>query len=484
SFGTETPVKIKMPETLNVGNNVFTVSGVKNPDDYVIKIKDFETGAVYDGEKGIFNINFEEPGEHKFTALLYKDHILTCVSLPVKAEVKDLLSVFTVYPYYRDIVQSKDPEKVLRLKVGIGNTDKENLKLVWKLISDKVLYEETFEGRENREIIYDISSLAYGKYKYNVSLYEGDNLLREYEREFKVLEPSDYEVTFDRKRICYINGEPFFPIFLYHSGEWMMNYLNQNKKSEAPVLEIKSMLKDIADHGFNGAITQGPFPMPENYAVNTREAGMEISFEIGGNTDKEVLEKARDTYNLYNDGLFYYTVDEPIGDRLKTAITEYSMLKEIDPHRPVGAAVCHGAVFGEANNAFDIMMPDNYIIRNNNKEGRPSFRGLLAFIESAMEPNGWRKPLWAVPQAFGWNGDNVAFGVPTRDELRCQMYFYLVYGATGFAWYGYTSPERDETTPYNLWHLPSSDLWDYFNVLNGEMKDFSQIIIKGGVWEL
>ena len=478
------PVKIVCPEILSVGLNEFKVD-VPFLEGISAKIIDYTNGKVYDTKDGICEINFTDSGEHLLMAVIYNKvndrDIVIASSNTYKVEVADVLDVTTLYPYYRNIVQSKDPDKTFTLKVKIGNTDAKDLQLKWTIKTDKPIVSKTVSVKANdiKDIIYDLSKFNPGEYVYEIVLTSKGEELRRIERGFRVLEPSDMEVTFDKKRICYVNGEPFFPIILYHSGELMMNYLNENKKEDTPALEIKSMLKDIADHGFNGVITQAPFPMPKEYVDNTHNAGMKITYELGATTNPETLEIARDTYNKYNAGLFYYTVDEPIGERLKTAIEEYNSLSFIDPHRPVGAAVCHASVFKEANNAFDIMMPDNYIIRHNREEGRPSFRGLLSFITAAMEPNQWRKPLWPVPQAFGWGGDEPGFGIPTREELRCQMYFYLVYGATGFAWYGYTSPERDEIAPYNLWHLPSSDLWEYFITLNSEMKDFSQIIIKG-----
>ena len=39
--------------------------------------------------------------------------------------------------------------------------------------------------------------------------------------------------------------------------------------------------------------------------------------------------------------------------------------------------------------------------------------------------------------------------------------------------------EADKTSPYGIWYIRNSDIWDYFKILNKEILDFSEILYKG-----
>ena len=169
--------------------------------------------------------------------------------------------------------------------------------------TDKPIVTKTLpvKAHETQTITYDLSKFKPGEYVYEVALFSGKDLLREEVRGFRVLPPAEREVTFDKKRVCYLNGEPIFPIILYHSGQLMVNYLNENKKEETPALEINSVLKDIADHGFNAVITQAPYPLPKEAVDITHNAGLIFDYEIGATTDGEVIKGLIEDYNKYNE---------------------------------------------------------------------------------------------------------------------------------------------------------------------------------------
>jgi len=475
------PLEINMPAKIQSGKNSFSV----NDNIYNYEILDLCCGAAYNSEANkSVEVDLKKAGKHQLQALLFdNDKNLLASSKVYTVDVPEILKVITKYPYYRNIVQSKDPDKNMLLECIITDAMYKDLVLEYSINGqDKVIIKGKIKVKQSdiKNIKYDLSKLKEGSYTYTVNLKSKDKVIKTYKQDFKVLAPADYEVTFDQKRVCYVNGKPFFPILLYHSGEYMMNVLNQSKLPSAKELEITSMLKDINDHGFNGAITQFPYEViPERYITNTHNANMEIIPEYGLELNKDRLTKNIAELNKYKAGLFYYTVDEPIGERLKGAMDVYKLLEELDPHRPIGAAVNHAAVFKDAAKAFDIMMPDEYVIRHAPLSERRSISGLLSHINAAMEATDYQKPLWAVPQGFGNHDTNSPFGIPVPEELRCQAYFYLIYGATGFAWYAYTSPEADPVSEYRLWHLPSTNLWEAFKVLNKEISQFSEVIIKG-----
>lgn len=487
-FDFEKPLKIRkaknfdfeMPKSSTIGYKALVhfpsigYYGIKN-------LKTGETIKFNNTNKGSVPLN--DSGKCEFIAVKYegaKGGIIG--SSPLKTiDVKDNLNYKIIYPYYRNIVQSKDPDKTMRVECSVPELKgKFTVSLSVSKDSKTLLSaKEILAHNEKKELKCDLSKLKEGNYSYTIILKnEKNQILRTITKEFKILAPAVYEVTFDRKRVCYINGEPFFPIGLYHAGPVAMGWLNEKKKPEMPELTLEEIYKDVADHGFNIAMTQDHnYPKISDTANEAKKNGLIYNCEIGPVLDRNFLGEIADANNANSTGLFYYTVDEPINEKLQSAISMYKILSEKDPHRPCGAAVCFPGVFKNAVQAFDIMMPDTYLYRANSRT--PSISGLLEPIQIAMEACNGQKPLWAVPQAFGWGGNTPAFSIPAKEDLRCQMYFYLVYGATGFCWYGYTSPEDDPTAPYGLWHLPSSDLWDYFKVLNKEMKEFAPVIFYG-----
>ena len=70
--------------------------------------------------------------------------------------------------------------------------------------------------------------------------------------------------------------------------------------------------------------------------------------------------------------------------------------------------------------------------------------------------------------------------MPTCEQMKCQAFFYIVYGATGLCWYAFASPEVDKDTPYNAYCIYDyPEQWNYFKELNKEVTDFAQVLFKG-----
>jgi len=475
-------LKLIKPNKITSNKNAFSVN-TTNPK-FTYKILDICCNKSYksNASKKI-NIDFNKAGNHLLQGLLYSNNTLIASSNVNNILVPEIFKTIVEYPFYRNIIQSKDPNKEMSIKCVITEAFYNNLKLEYQIKKeniDKIIFKNIINVRSNdtKYIKYDLSKLNTGKYKVKILLKNDTKTIKTVNIPFEVLAPSNYEVTFDKKRICYVNGKPFFPILLYHAGEHMMNALNNSKSADMPKLEITSMLQDIKDHGFNGAITLfGEETFPDRYITNTQKAGMTIVPDFGASVGEDRLKKNIIKFNEYKDGLFYYTVDEPIGKKLQSAMDAYKILSQLDPHRPVAAAVNYAGIFPDANKAFDIMMPDEYLMKYSPEKN--SIAGLLSPIKAAMEATNYQKPLWAVPQAFGNSDKRFLFSIPTKEEVRCQAYFYLLHGATGFAWYAFTSPEPDPNSKYGMWYLPDSDLWDEFKTLNSEIIKFSNVIIKG-----
>ena len=458
---------LRVPKDLYVGEALCTVS---NSDKFCIV--DMAEDTLFDSDGKECTVTFTKPGEH----FLMSADLDFNLSDPIKVNVKDPFKVKVLYPNYRDIVQSMDPDKTLRVDYNVEGYNAEDCSLLYTIKKGEEAIENGSAPGQG-QVHYDLSGLEPGDYSYKLELYYGEDLLRTFERSFKILPPAPFEVTFDYKRICYVNGKAFLPICLYHCGNLHMNDLNNSRKEGVPEITLEELNRDAKDHGFNVAITITSTPMNDIEPEAALKEGLIFNSETGVVLDREALKAQVEQNNKHKTGLFYYTVDEPLFERLDNAKEMYGILKEIDPHRPVGAAINYPNVFREAGEAFDILMPDPYPFVFGNLT--PSLNDMLPSIESAFENTNYEKPLWAVPQAFGWGEGVVRFNTPTYKDIRAQMYYFLVHGATGFAWYAYESPEFDGTQPYNRWCIKTAPWWDDFKTLNREAQDLFPIIAEG-----
>jgi len=394
-----------------------------------------------------------------------------------------VLTAKMLYPCFRSSIQSKDPDKRLWLSCDVGDAEGKNLRLVTNIYSagsNESLASSTVsvKPRQTAVAATDVSKLPPGKYQAQVELMSGSKIsMANQVFDFTVLPPSNFEVSFDRKRVCYVNGKPFFPVGLYHVGDAMVEYLNRGRKSGVPVLTIEGALKDVADHGFNMVVDSWSMPN-ENYLKKCKENSLYAIAEMGSISDEARFKSQLDFANKFDNLLMWYTVDEPMGEKLKQAQDTFQIVSKNDKYRPAAAAMCDPAVFAVGAASMDILIPDAYIIHPLPMEKRASIAGLRGWDSAAMESGNGTKPMWAVPQAFELKSSGI-FGRPTPEELRCQAYTSIVFGATGFIWYTYATTEPEPSLDHGIWFIPETELWPAFKTLNEELKKFSSVIIEG-----
>ncbi|MBQ7256351.1 MAG: hypothetical protein IJS60_01485 [Abditibacteriota bacterium] len=460
---------LNVSDVYNYGNNKITIK-----DNLAFDIINLTTGETFKGKDGVSVVNFEEVGENLITGVAYEEGRCIGATPIYKVYVNDIMDLNIIYPKYRDQVMSKDPNKNLRINIR----PLEKLTVDFSLKGDKkTLFSKKYTANPNAvtNITYNLEKLKVGDYFYTLKILRNGKLIREIRKDFKVLPPNDVEITFDEKQVCYENGKPIFPIMLYHTAGGGLNHLNNIKKPETPPLDEAKIMEELKDRGFTMGHGQiNDFGIVDRYA----KGGLNIVSEIGDCRDRERLQEFIDAYNRNKNGIFYYTIDEPFDEKLEHDIEMYNILKEMDPYRPCGGAVCFAPIFKDAVKCFDIMMPDAYEITRSNPN--PSFSGLFRLMKPANEygkKNG--KALWAVPQSFGWKN----FGhwiMPTCEQMKCQAFFYIVYGATGLCWYAMDSGEVDKDTPYNAFCIYDyPEQWDYFKELNKEVTDFAPVIFEG-----
>ena len=479
------PISLNVSEKLSFGNNKISIDTKEN-----ITIIDYTTRKNYKGQKGVATANFTVEGEHILQGVIFDKNGVCLASTPLtKVVVEDVISCDLIYPAYRNIVQSKDPNKTLKINCKL-NYDK-IVKLNWtvspligglrgfseeKSRGGVVLQDfsksETIKPNEKKLISYDLSTLPVGNYSIKLNVSSGKQVISEKIFDFEVLPPADYEVTFDEKHICYVNGEPFFPLMLYHCHPFEMNF---HKKEGVPEIQLEDTIKDIKAHGFNYAHIIGEQP-DETRMKPYLDLGMPVTMEPREYSE-DYMKRYVDMFNKTNMGLYYYTVDEPMGERLYLCQPAYDTYRKYDPHRPVIGAVNVAANLEKVKDAYDVIMVDPYVIR---KDEHPGFNGaFLTYVRMSKNVTNNKKPIWVVPQAFGWGYKDAQFSIPTPEEVVCQGWLSIVEGATGLFWYAYATGEKDETARYNQWYIGDSDIWDVFPKLNKEITEFFPYMVKG-----
>jgi len=119
-------------------------------------------------------------------------------------------------------------------------------------------------------------------------------------------------------------------------------------------------------------------------------------------------------------------------------------------------------------------------------------------MDTARGAIGDRKPVWVVPQAFGWDvieniPDPERYRTPTPAQQRSMTYLALTHGARGVMYYCYhvytgydAAKEKAGRFPYALGgYLPDKQprLWSALDRLGGEMKRLGPALLRPGAEE-
>lgn len=245
-----------------------------------------------------------------------------------------------------------------------------------------------------------------------------------------------------------VDGEPFFPIGLYHAGG---NY------------------RMLADAGFNAV--QGSNTMDLDRLGESLDAAaaaglmVDVPLYWEGRV-AENLETSLQKLERYADHpavLCWKIIDEPdirpdITDEVPDA---YAALRAADPMHPIELTLCRPSGFSYWANFCDIMQVDPYPLP------RQPLTMVSDWVDTAMaglEP--WQN-LTAVLQC-GWTHN--PFNQPTPEQARCMVYLALIHGAKGIFWYSFRDPG---------WRLEETPLWEHFPAINAETLELSRPVLSG-----
>ncbi len=390
----------------------------------------------------------------------------------VCAQTSPTLELNVVLPAVRGTIQSKDPVKKLLVDgmVNYGGSEKLIVECRGVDVSGKTVSTAKARVTAGKSFRMDMNlrRLPVGNYQFTFKLMADGREAASQVVPIIVAPPATTEVTFDDKRVCYVNGKPFFPIGIYHVSSSAIERINvKSRAAGLPEIDLFESIKQLRDMGFN--TIHNTWVMPdEDYLAYTEKLGMWVIPEVAAPTAEQVA-----MANRHTNVLMWYGSDEPSGETLNVIKRARAQTALLDPHRPVSAAVCNPDLFKPALEGFDFVMLDPYIIRY-----RP-LTVIADWMKAAMDAGKGNKALWLVPQAF--TIDSPSWKEPTPEEVRCQAYIGLVHGATGFVWYAFWSPENWAGNPKgrNCWLLSDSKLWDSFPKLNAEVSALAPIILTG-----
>jgi len=399
----------------------------------------------------------------------------------IRATPAPVLDVAVESPAFRATVQSSDPDKILRLTAGVGDPGPVagDLRLRASLIPKgrlRPVWQEGQTATPRAEVRFEhsVAELPAGEYDVQVDLQDAEqHLIAQDRREVRVAQPGPVEVTFDRNRACLVNGQPVFPIGLYHVSEPALDLINARAKELGlPELTLEEMLTGCRDHGFNTVVRSWGMP-GEDYMQIAQRLGLWVLPEVGA-PDAATLKGMVSFADRFSNLLMWYGIDEPSGEKLQAALDAHERFAAADPHRPVSAACNNPGVFADGVRAYDLLMMDPYLIYPNRGS---SLEPIADWVEAGIKAGDGRVPVWVVPQAFGIDKH---WAEPTAEELRCQAYLSVVHGATGLVWYAWytTEPWSGNAKGRNQWFLPDSPLWDAFTGLNAEIAELSPVFLQ------
>ncbi len=299
------------------------------------------------------------------------------------------------------------------------------------------------------------------------------------------LKPAPHEVAFDGRGICHVDGEPFFPIGIFHIWPNIFNYMNSLRaESQLEPLTWEGWYQKLKDAGFNSFQDwQGgrePDELRARYDVAER---LGFRGQVHPNSDRDI-----ETLAGHGGVLGWYTMDEPMlqpNTTTQKLADMYEHLKTLDPHHPQFICDNQPSSLSTIAPYVDAIMHDLYPQRDGDMRivGR-------ATLHARKLKNG-RAPVWPVIQAFQLSryakkadGSTYSFGRLTEDEMRVTVFDSIACGATGIYYYAYYTSEGPQDLPgggtrkdYMVEDFP--DQWNAMTRINHELARIVPAILSG-----
>jgi hypothetical protein len=327
----------------------------------------------------------------------------------------------------------------------------------------------TIDGR--RRVALDASDLSVGTYTLKVQAAD-----RDWSKRWKLqCHPYSEPNVFIRDHVLHVNGEPFFPIGLYHTGDLEIRQTNDaaNRGVGSFTLDREKLFRALKRRHFNTVQYTHGVP-PTSYMDLAEKYDLKVLPE-GDKRVKKATQLRRHPALLY-----YQTEDEPVPQDSQRLTKVFRRYREMDPYHPVGAAIHNGGV-GFTDRLMNIPMPDPYVTRSPsaNLEHSINHVGQCMRLMNKDDP---RSAVIMVPQLWTASGPAYQGHIPDYKQVRAEVFGALTAGATGIVYYGFRSHEQfDPGMPKNPrrkhWFLPESKLWNQIGRLNKQVQEVAPTIL-------
>lgn len=227
----------------------------------------------------------------------------------------------------------------------------------------------------------------------------------------------DRRVWFDEQNVCHIGDEPFFPIGMYHVA-W-----------RATPEQMLQCVDDLAAMGCNTVHTScTDLDVFQRVLDHAAERGMMVIAE-GVARRPEAIQRFRNhpailAWNSGDEPDVHNVVPATVGQHIDEVL-------DLDPDHPLYTTVANPAVLHRYAPYADVFSNDPYPVRKPDADTI----AVAKQTATARASVGRRRPLWMVPQCFGYPGGTWA--IPTPAQLRSMTYQTVIEGANGVIWYVY-----------------------------------------------
>ncbi len=345
------------------------------------------------------------------------------------------LADFTpLYPRYRHAMFASDARDYVSGRLTINATAQvtRRIMIAAGLQGDSILPQHRRWKRAQRQQELRVPfhpGAEHKKWSFTVSARTPEKTY-EFVHSFRVKPPAPqgtHEIIVGENNELLLDGKPFFVRGFYGGGP----------EDYGPVVKA----------GYNAAFNFSASPKGAIKFLDGLQkigmlgcVGLPVPFVKKGETEglREAIRRVKNHPAL----LGYYLIDEPVpykqGTRPEDLQPFYDILADEDPYHPVMTALWSPEFADDFENCLDILMFDPYPLSKN----RRPLKWVAQVIRRARRLLGDRKPVFQVPQAFGWEKIEgleppFAYTTPTPAQERCMTYLGLAAGARGLVYYCY-----------------------------------------------
>lgn len=373
--------------------------------------------------------NLPERGKYTGTIEIWRNNE-TWLNIQRAFVVPELISLSLAWRHY---YQHRRPEAEATIKLAPELQARlSQLRIKIKVVDAQSRSEQTFRpvALEFMNVV-SLARLLPGQHELSASLFEGETKIAEAKMPFSI-HPRP-RVYYNEHNVCFVEGKPFFPLGMYHVA-W-----------RATKEEMLQCVEDLAQAGFNTIHTSCT-------NLDTFQEVLDRAYALGMKVIPEGIRPGSAALHRFKKHpaiLAWNSGDEPdchnVGPEDVREIID--AVRDTDPEHPLYTTVAHPDMLMKYAPYVDILSHDPYPIAHGNKNTIAVARQTARAREAVRQ----RKPLWIVPQCFGYKEG--PWDVPTPAQERSMTYQALIEGANGLIWYTYDDKNFRVREHPELWEM-------------------------------